>query len=60
MSNLQAFILICCVLLIETITLIVFGFNYGKEYAFPTFMLFLLVDSAMCTLACVLKVIKEE
>ena len=34
--------------------------DYGKEYAFPTFMLFLLVDSAMCTLACVLKVIKEK
>jgi len=60
MSNLQAFILTCCSLLIETVTLIVFGFNYGKDYTFPTFMLFLLVDSAICTLACVLKVIKEN
>ena len=60
MSNLQTFILVCCTLLIETITLIVFGFNYGKEYAFPTFLLFLLVDSTMCTLASVLEVIKEN
>lgn len=60
MSNLQAFILCCCALLIEIVTLIVFGFNYGKDYTFPTFSLFALVDVVVCTLACRLKVIEEK
>ena len=60
MSNLQAFILCCCVLLIETVTLIAFGFNYGKDYTFLTFSLFALVDFVVCALACTLKVIEEK
>ena len=60
MSNLQAFILFCCVLLIETVTLIAFGFNYGKDCTFLTFSLFVLVDFVVCALACTLKVVEEK
>ena len=60
MGNSQAFIWCCCFLIIETITLIVFGFNYGKDYTFPTFSLFALVDFVVCALACTLKVIEEK
>ena len=60
MSNLQAFVLCCCVLLVETVTLIAFGFNYGEDCTFLTFWLFALVDFVVCTLACTLKIVEEK
>lgn len=60
MTNIQAFILAFIVLTIQTITLIAFGFNYGKDYTFPTFSLFVLVDFVVCALACTLKVVEER
>ena len=60
MSNLQAFILCCCVLIIETITLITFGFNYGKDYTIPTLLLFAGVDIIACVSAVELGVIEEK
>ena len=56
----EAFVLCCCILLVETITLIMFGFNYGKDCTFLTFSFFVLVDFVVCALACTLKVIEEK
>ena len=59
MTNIQAFILAFIVLTIQTITLIVFGFMFGKG-VFATGMLFLIVDVCLCACADILKIVKEK
>ncbi len=59
MTNIQAFILAFIVLTIQTITLIVFGFMFGKG-VFATGMLFLIVDMSLCACADILEIVKEK
>ena len=59
MTNIQAFILAFIVLTIQTITLIVLGFMFGKG-VFAAGMLFLTVDLSLCACADILKVVKEK
>ena len=60
MSRLQAFVVMFIVLAIQTCFLIASGYNLGKDYAFPTFLLFAIVDFVLCALAYTLKVIEEK
>ncbi len=60
MTNIQAFILAFIVLTIQTITLIVFGFMFGKQGVFATFLLFAIVDACLCACADILKIVKEK
>ena len=59
MTNIQAFILAFIVLTVQTITLTVLGFMFGKG-VFATGMLFLIVDLSLCAVASDLKIIKEK
>ena len=59
MTNIQAFILVFVVLTIQTVTLTVLGFMFGKG-VFATGMLFLIVDLSLCACAIELKIVKEK
>ena len=60
MTNIQAFILAFVVLTIQTIILIVFGFMFGMQGVFATFLLFVIVNACLCVCADILKVVKEK
>jgi hypothetical protein len=59
MTKIQAFILVFVVLTIQTVTLTVLGFMFGKG-VFATGMLFLIVDVCLCACADILKIVKEK
>lgn len=60
MTNLQAFILVTLLLLVESVFLIVVGFKYGVKIVAPSTILFITVNACLCAAADVLKVIKKE
>lgn len=59
MSNLQAFILVTLLLLVESVFLIVVGFKYGVKIVAPSTILFITVDVCLIAAADVLKVVKK-
>lgn len=60
MSRLQAFVVIFVVLAVQTCFLIKSGYTLGKNYAFPTFLLFAIVDLALASVGVLLKVVTKE
>ena len=60
MTNIQAFTLAFVMLIIQTTTLIVFGFVFGMRGVVATFLLFVIVDACLCACADDLKVVKEK
>ena len=60
MSRLQAFVVVFIVLAMQTCFLIASGYNLGKDYAFPTFLLFAIVDLTLVSVGVLLKVVTKE
>lgn len=60
MTKLQAFAIAFLLLFIQTCFLIVSGYELGGEYAFPTFLLFALVDSVLLALCVELNIVHKE
>ena len=60
MTNIQAFVLTLIILTIQTVTLIVFGFVFGMQGVFATFLLFLIVDFVIAGCAETLNIVKEK